>query len=293
MNTVIAAWTRRPNARNSAVALSIAGLLTTVGAALPASATTQGSYSLEVLVDGRPLTELAGRGRAYVEAIAGREYSLRVSNHSGRRVAVAVAVDGLNSIDAKTTSAGEGAKWIVGPYETITLDGWQTSSNLARRFYFTTETASYGAWLGQTQNLGIISAVVYRERLPEPIFLPRRQAGAAAPRASSSPGSAAGEPSQPPSLEAAGVESKLSDDYAATGIGREVDHRVERVAFAAEAVAAATLELRYEYRDALVRLGVLPRSRPCCDSPLDRRERARGFDDTGFAPDPYRRQRRH
>ena len=76
----------------------------------------------------------------------------------------------------------------------------------------------------------------------------------------------------------------VSEEMAATGIGRRIGHDVRRVHFQAERNPAAVLQLRYEYRDALVRLGVLP----SLDEPLARRERADGFDDTGFAPDPYR-----
>jgi hypothetical protein len=255
----------------------------------PASIAPRPPYTLEILVDGRPLPELVGRGKSYVEALAGREYSLRFTNRSERRVAVAVAVDGLNSVDAQTTSAEDASKWIVDPYQTLTLDGWQTSSDVARRFFFTTETASYGAWLGNTDNLGVISAVVFRERLPDPPLRlqSERKAypkpAARAPSSDSASGNEAG--AAAPSAEA---DPGLSEEYAATGIGREVDHRVTRIHFDSEATAAARLELRYEYRDALVKLGVLPRHpRP---DPLDRRERARGFEDSGFAPDPYREQ---
>src|SRR6185295_1114851 len=38
------------------------------------------------------------------------------------------------------------------------------SSENARRFYFTTERDSYAAKLGQAANLGVISAVFFRER---------------------------------------------------------------------------------------------------------------------------------
>ena len=43
---------------------------------------------------------------------------------------------------------------------------WQVSSTDARRFFFTTEEESYGAWLGRDANLGVIEAVVYREKKP-------------------------------------------------------------------------------------------------------------------------------
>ena len=59
--------------------------------------------------------------------------------------------------------------------------------------------------------------------------------------------------------------------------------------FDAEPAAAAQLEVRYEYRDALVRLGVFPAPCDASGDPLNRRERARGFAEPGFAPDPNRR----
>jgi hypothetical protein len=194
-------------------------------------------------------------------------------------------VDGLNSIDAKTTTARAAAKWILGPYETVTLDGWQTGSSTARRFFFTTEEKSYGAWLDKTSNLGVISAVVFREKVkPLPIQTPRAQK-----RSRPQTRDEAGERALG---KAAAPEVELSDDLAATGIGREIDHRVQRVRFEAERSPAAVLNLRYEYRDALVKLGVLPPAYAHHEDPLDRRERAHGFEEMDFAPDPYRGDRR-
>ncbi len=266
----------------------------------PAAATTyRAPYTMEILVDGRPLAEHHARGWTYVEALPDREYSVRLTNQTGQRVAIALSVDGLNSIDARTSSARDAAKWILAPYQTLTLDGWQTSSATARRFYFTTEPDSYGAWLGETANLGTIAAAVFRERAPKRIEIPapiqrpakkpQRREGAELRSGAPSPSAPAAEGRDAGSGAAA--EPVLSDDLAATGIGREIDHRVERVHFDAEPTPAALLEVRYEYRDALVRLGVL--FPPRCgvgEEPLARRERASGFE-PGFAPDPYRRGR--
>ncbi len=122
------------------------------------------NFELDVMVNGRPLAEYYARGRTYVEALQGAEYELRVRNSSPDRVAVALSVDGLNTIDARHTSAWNASKWVIEPYQTITISGWQMSSERARRFYFTNERDSYGAKLGQTANLGVISAVFFRER---------------------------------------------------------------------------------------------------------------------------------
>src|SRR5215203_5807691 len=122
------------------------------------------NFQMEVIVNGRPLAEYFARGRNYVEALEGAEYELRLRNTSPERVAVALSVDGLNTIDARHTSAWNASKWVIEPYQTITISGWQMSSERARHFYFTNERDSYGAKLGQTANLGVISAVFFRER---------------------------------------------------------------------------------------------------------------------------------
>ena len=226
------------------------------------------SFDLEVLVDGRPLTEYAARGRTYIEAIQGAEYELRLRNSSPDRVAVALSVDGLNTVDARHTSAWNASKWVIEPYQTITISGWQMSSERARRFYFTNERDSYGAKLGQTANLGVISAVFFRERgrpisvtPPSPISRDKMEEqsvrGEAAPAAKSRP--------------------SYDDDYAATGIGRNVHNDVRWVNMDLDSNAAGEVTIRYEYYSALLRLGVIPRER----EPLQRRE-----DSRGFSPEP-------
>jgi hypothetical protein len=264
-------------------ALFLAAALVPSGSAL---AFDRAAYSMEILIGGSPLQEYAARGTNYVEALQGREYSIRLRNRTGERVAIALSVDGLNSIDARTTSAFEARKWVLGPYETITLDGWQTSSTLARRFVFTTEERSYGAWLGRTQNLGLIAAAVFREKRRDPIVTLEQEGREDTNAQPSVPmrGGAA-----PESQGEGRARPRLSDDLAATGIGREVDHFVRQVDFDAEDDPSVRLEIRYEYRDTLVRLGVLPVN-DRCDDALTRREAARGFDERGFAPDPYRRR---
>lgn len=250
--------------------------------ATPAVAFESASYGMEVLVDGVPLAEYAARGTTYVEALAGLEYSVRLTNRTARRIAVALSVDGLNTIDAKATSPAAAAKWILAPYESVTLDGWQTGAGTARRFFFTTEEESYGAWLGKTRNLGIVSAAVFRERRPEPVAIRPFEGG----RLPSSESAGAEKSARSDAAAPGSPRPQHEEDYAATGIGRELDHRVRRVIFEAETSPAAVLELRYEYRDALVRLGVLPQRCPDRDDPLARRERARGFEGFDFAPSP-------
>lgn len=264
--------------RTSTVALTIA---IAALAALPVRAHNAPGFSMEVLVNGVPLSEYPARGTAYVEATPEAEYSIRLTNSSPVRVAVALSVDGLNTIDARTTSARDARKWVLDPWQTVTITGWQTDQLNARKFFFTTEERSYGAWLGRTANLGVIEAVVFRERPRPPIvtekdrYAPGRDQPAApeARQEQSRPGASRGVPIPDPTP---------SDDYAATGIGREVSNPVYQVHLDLERHPSAQLRLRYEYRPQLVRLGVLPP--PWSPDPIDRREQARGF-----CPDPYDR----
>ncbi|MEP6706248.1 MAG: hypothetical protein ABJC05_01945 [Pyrinomonadaceae bacterium] len=254
---------------------------------------TEGVLEVEVLVNGVPLQEYLARGRRYVEALENAEYEINLRNTSPVRVAVALSVDGLNSIDAKHTTAWNASKWVVGPYQTIRIGGWQMSSERARRFYFTTERDSYAAKLGQTANLGLISAVFFRERAqvvvpvtpgPDPRYRgdQMREEGESSMK-SKAPPSSAGD-------SAAGRSNSVQpmpapdDESAATGIGRSVRNDVHWVDMKLEPRPAGEVTIRYEYRASLVRLGIFPRPYPQPDV-LGRRERAKGFEG-GYCPEP-------
>ena len=202
-------------------------------------------------------------------------------------MAVALSVDGLNTIDARETTAASARKWVLGPYETVTISGWQTSASYARAFEFTTEDRSYGQALGKTANLGTIAAVFFRERVPDNSLGRHRRepfAEAAPPPASAPP------PAREAERPAAGqsANTPAADEYAATGMGRRTGHAVERVWLDLEDTPALSVDIRYEYRPHLVRLGILPA--PQTVDPLRRRERARGFE-PGFAPEIETRRR--
>jgi hypothetical protein len=246
-------------------------------------------FEVDVLVDGRSLDEYHARGKSYVEAIAGAEYEVRIRNPLPYRVAVALSVDGLNSIDARRTSAWNASKWVIEPYGSIHIGGWQMSSERARRFYFTTERDSYAAKLGQTSNLGLISAVFFREVRPIPIPIappprpyPRHEEDG---RMRSEAPTASGEAQGAAKQRRDSIAPMPDDEYAATGIGRSVRNDVRWVNMDLDSRPAAEVSLRYEYYPALVRLGILPRQYDRPDS-LRRREGATGFEDRRFSPEP-------
>ena len=261
-----------------------AALTLALATALPAAAASRGGFEMSVLVDGAPRPEYQKGGTVYVEALRGREYAIRVTNPLGVRVGVALAVDGLNTVDASHGDAASATKWILEPYQSIVLEGWQVSPSDARRFVFTGERDSYGAALGKTENLGVLEAVFFREKTRRPVPV--------MPQGCDSRDAAAGRSNEAPAPRAKGeaegsrqekaAASALADEYAATGMGDRTRHDVTRVDLDFERTPAARVRIRYEFRPQLVKLGVLPRE----DERLARRERSRGFD--GYCPEPQR-----
>jgi hypothetical protein len=230
-----------------------------------------GGFDVQVLVGGRPLPQDLVGGERRVEAVAGTEYELRLTNPLSDRVAVAVAVDGLNVIDARHSTPWDASKWVIHPHATLTLSGWQVGSDRARRFYFTTERDAYATRIGRPGDFGVISAVFYRERHPASEIIPGR---IAVPERGSSVGEAAGAAARSAPSHDGGwsrrrpVPSWPYDGRAATGIGRPVRSEVRPVDMDLERDPVAVVTLRCNFRP------LVPRPRPLAVP--------------GFAPEPSR-----
>jgi hypothetical protein len=295
-----------------------AAALALLTALAPASrAATQDRLRVEVLVDGRAAREYRDHGTSYVEARDGREYAIRVTNLEPDRVAVALAVDGRNTIDGARTPALQARKWILEPWQSIVVSGWQVGQDRARRFYFTTDADSYAAELGDTRNLGLIEAVAFREREDVSRYEPEDDRWSRDARDSrdsrdsnesrhDGPGreqsrGAAPEPAPPKSATAQGAakaQNRASADSAsrypseeedaATGIGRDVRHDVRRVDFEHEDYPSSSVRIRYEFRSRLEAMGIIPPPYRDDRDSWRRREHATGFDD--WCPEPDRRR---
>jgi hypothetical protein len=246
------------------ILITVAFLLVGVGQSF---AKGTNGFAVNVLVDDAQRPEYFHGGTVYIEAVRGASYSLRLTNPMPYRVAVALSVDGLNTIDAKHTDARSASKWVLEPYESTVISGWQVSNRTARSFFFTGERHSYGASLGQTENLGVIEAVYFRERRHE---VQRDQPSIdGEERSGSLNGAVGGAPA--PSAKAQRSEA---DEFAATGMGSRERHDVTTVDIDLESNPVASVRIRYEFHPQLVKLGILPDH----ISPLERRERASGFE---------------
>jgi hypothetical protein len=125
-------------------------------------------FRVEILDDSQGVkSESSKNGRPYVTAFKGERYSVRLYNPLPVRVAVNLTVDGLNSISGKPSGISDGQKWMIDPYSSIIIPGWQVSGGESRRFFFTDKPKSYAKWQGDNlgkdlaANCGVIGAAYF------------------------------------------------------------------------------------------------------------------------------------
>lgn len=252
--------------------------LVLLGIALPCSARSDHQHAeadVDVQIVGAhggrfrtiPVTsESPNVHRAYLEARDRAAYRIRVHNRTGGRVGLVIAVDGRNIISGRRSELERGERmYVLDAWESAEYEGWRTGADRVNEFYFTDWPDSYAEAFGDRSARGVIAVAVYRERqrpghsysAPVPEL---RERSAAAPGARSDK---RGESEQP-----------------GTGFGEEIHSPSRRVAFDPQRSPAASYFIKYEWRDALCRRGVIE---------CDRRERNRFWDEDerfGFAPYP-------
>jgi hypothetical protein len=244
---------------------------------------------VEVLVDGSsaPLYWKPGVwDRRYFQAFRGRNYSLAVTNQTGRRVGVLIAVDGLNVVSGDHSNLGNTEPmYVLGPYERAVIRGWRTSLRDVRRFVFVDEERSYAERTGQANgDMGWIRVLSFREREPQVWIEPRERRDpdewqpygsreqqrdqAGAPKAD---GGETGNGKQravapPTRVEESKPQAEsfrgqpAPESNPGTGWGDRSWDPVERTVFLAEHAATDRISLRYEYESGLAALGIYPRT---------------------------------
>lgn len=125
-------------------------------------------FQVEVISDEEGTkSETLRNGRPFIAAHPGERYAIRLYNPLPVRVAVNLTVDGINTISGKPSGISDGEKWLLDPYATVTIRGWQVKGDEARRFFFTEKPSSYAAWRGQmlkkdlARNVGVIGAAFF------------------------------------------------------------------------------------------------------------------------------------
>ena len=124
---------------------------------------------VQLRVDGveAPLFYAPGRfDRHYVQAFAGRNYSVVLKNNTGRRIAVLLAVDGLNVVNGEMSNLrSTEPMYVLGPWEQATIRGWRSSLDEVRKFVFVDERRSYAQRTGQANSDMEIGRASCRERV--------------------------------------------------------------------------------------------------------------------------------
>ena len=105
------------------------------------------------------------RGASYVAGRPGDRYAVRLTNRSGERVLVVLSVDGVNAVSGDTAAVSQ-TGYVLAPYQSAEITGWRKSYAEAAAFYFTALPDSYAARTGRPDNVGVIGAAVFRERVP-------------------------------------------------------------------------------------------------------------------------------
>ncbi|MCS6914951.1 MAG: hypothetical protein RMK29_11435 [Myxococcales bacterium] len=253
----------------------LAGLAAPAGAAPLRS--QQGPYELQVLCEGVPLRTYDHAGETYVLGHHGDRYTLRVWNHSGRRVEVVATVDGRDVIDGRPGDYVRKRGYVVPAYGYVDIEGWRLSAGQVAAFRFSSVDRSYAARTGSAREVGVIGVAVFPERLPSrPLYLPRpwssrsetapaRDGSASDVRAQApSPKNAA--PSPPPASEPgrdAKTEGALSRlERFRPGLGTAFGEAMDSAAYQVEfhrqhpSRPEAILGVRYNDREGLLAMGV-------------------------------------
>ena len=133
-----------------------------------------GVYSVSVEDEwGGPLRTFEQGGSLYVLASYGQRYVIVLRNNSGRRVEAVVSVDGRDVVSGRVGDFMRERGYVLAPYSTLRIDGFRKSYQEVAAFRFSAPEASYSARMGTPENVGVIGAAFFPERV-RPVSPPPR-----------------------------------------------------------------------------------------------------------------------
>jgi hypothetical protein len=198
--------------------------------------------------------------RRYVEGRPGNEYAVRIRNCSGQRLLAVLSVDGVNAITGETASPAQ-AGYVIEPGGYVTVQGWRKGLNRTAAFYFSDPQDSYAARTGRPDDLGVIGVALFRERPVErPAGFSDERRAAAPPIQEQGRSKAAGAVADSQAARAPAAANEAPS--LGTGHGRGEYSPAQRVEFErASTTPDEVVAIRYERRETLVAMGVLPVTR--------------------------------
>jgi len=106
------------------------------------------NYELSVLVNGRPVREFFHKDRFLIESRDGTEYTLKLKNHSHKRIMAVVSVDGIDVLKGKSAAEAESG-YIVNAFSTTEIKGYRIDDNNVAIFKFSDGKKSYATEVEQ------------------------------------------------------------------------------------------------------------------------------------------------
>ncbi|MBK6351023.1 MAG: hypothetical protein IPF50_15030 [Proteobacteria bacterium] len=211
---------------------------------------------------GEVLTEYRHRGQRYVAGEPGNEYAIRIRNCSDRRLLAVVSVDGINAVTGETASPAQSG-YVLEPGGYVTVQGWRKDLGRTAAFYFADPGDSYAARTDRPNDLGVIGVALFRERhVEQPAWLSRDRQTAAPASEQRAEADAAGAAKARRATEATASAPAMPQPSLGTGHGRGEYSPVQQVEFErASARPDQVIAIRYERRETLLAMGVIPQPR--------------------------------
>jgi hypothetical protein len=188
-------------------------------------------------------------------------------------VLAVVSVDGVNVVSGETASPDQ-AGYVIEPGGYVNIQGWRKDLDRTAAFYFADPGDAYASRTGRPDNLGVLGVALFREREHRRYY---SNEDAALPTAPSAGAAAKDADATRDRSEAGAPRTEAS---LGTGHGRRELSPVERVEFErASDEPDQRVVIRYDRRESLVAMGVIPSARRWHDPDP--------FPATlGFVPDP-------
>jgi len=229
------------------------------------------------------------RGQQWVAGEPGHRYSVRMENRSGQRVLVVLSVDGVNAITGQTASPSQSG-YVLEPWQSSEITGWRKSNAEVAQFVFTRSSDSYASRTARPANVGVIGIAVFNEArrpvydvrplpMPRPTPRPMPQYEDRA-EASANASSRAAEAAAPSAMAKSESRQRLGTGHGEREWSSSSLTNFER----ASRTPMQVSEIRYDSRQRLVAMGILPRGYPRVDN-------APQAFPSGFVPDPPARGR--
>ena len=258
---------------------------------------------------GQTLPVYFAKGEYWVAGTPGAKYSVSVANASGARILAVMSVDGVNVLNGETAGI-EQSGYVFNAYQRYDVNGWRKSNSEVAAFEFVASPASYAERTGRPANVGVIGVALFKERVYQPpvsvsppyrpYYDDRKSAPYGANESAADSAGATGSAQNRPA-PAAPAQSQASEyggsakraeaapamrEKLGTGHGEREYSQVSNTAFnRAQTVPNETISIRYDSRENLVSMGVIP-------APYYGNARPRPFPNSlGFVPDPPRHWR--